>query len=833
MSLTYKKALRLFSKNKANKLLSQSEHALERECLRVDKNGEISAKPHPKKLGEALTNPYITTDFAQAQLELVTPRFKSEKAAIDFLTDIHNFVYKGLDKDELLWPTSMPCRLPKKERDIMLAQYGVSNEARRRTLYRHGLGLRYGRKMQTVSGVHYNFSFSQSFWKFLHQKQKSKLSLQDFISEKYFHMMRNFLRYGWINSYLFGASPAIDKSYIKKRPKALNRCGRKTCYANNATSLRISDFGYNSKIQKQLIISFNNLEQYIQDIDYAVTTPNETYAAMGVYKKGQQIQMNDHWLQIENEYYSPVRPKQPHSAKETVRQALKERGVKYLEIRSVDIDFKSPAGISEDQLIFLHSLLLFCLFKQSPSFNKDQKKQALQNWNKVGFYGRNTDIALSIDRSEKTLLEWSDKIFHELKDITALLDKAHKNKKYSRNLQFQKEKLYDPDLTPSKQMIDEIVEKKNCFISLGLKFAELHKKAISSHKSFREDLFKKSVADSIYMREGKEIYDEFVYEPYADMELSTQMIIRQAEKMKINVEILDRKDNFLLLSKGRKKHYVKQATFSSHDSVISYFQMDNKKVMKHLLKSHGITVPLGNDYSNIDLAISDYEKYRSKKIVIKPQNTNYGIGINFVKKNDPKGYQKSLQNAFHFDDSVIVEEFIQGKEFRFLVIDDRVISVIERLPANVVGDGEKTIKHLVDEKNHNPRNYKIEKYFIKLGEIERAHLSSQRMKLSSVPAKGKRIWLRSNSNISTGGDQLDVTDLIPDTYKKIARKAAAAASAKFCGVDIIIKNINQAPNSDNHSIIEINYNPMLYMHEFTINGPRRNIAKPVLKAIGF
>lgn len=829
MSLTYKKFLQLFSKAKANKLLSQSEHALERESLRVSADGKISQTPHPESLGSPMTNPYIATDFAEPQLELITPIFKTEKGAINFLDDVHSFVYQNLQNNELLWPASMPCRLPKKDSEIPLAQFGDSNEAKKRTIYRNGLGIRYGRKMQTVSGVHYNFSFSQNFWKELHQAEKSKLELQDFIDTKYFHMMRNFLRYGWLNSYLFGASPAIDKTYIAKRPRELNKCGRSTCYAKNATSLRISDFGYNSKIQQQLIISFNNLDQYIKDLDYAVTTPNSTYAKL----KGEQL--NDHWLQIENEYYSPVRPKQPPQEGETVRGALKNRGIKYLEIRSIDVDLNSPSGVSEDQLIFVHSLLAYCLSKPSPEFSKEDKKQALSNWNKVGFHGRNTDIELQIGKEEKTLFQWADKIMHEMAEVAALLDKAHSNKKYSRNLKFEKEKIFDPELLPSAQIINEISENKKCFTTICLEKANKHKSYLKKHKppAARQKLIAQTVTDSLYEKEGIEIHDQFVYEKYKDMELSTQMLIREAENMNINVEVIDRQDNFIFLSKGRKSKYVKQATFTDRESIISYFIMNNKLVMKHLLQSHKINVPSGGAFSSIKEAITNYDKFSDKRIVVKPQNTNFGIGINFVDKNSPTDFKAALKDAFEYDHSVIVEEFVKGMEFRFLVVEGKVLSVLHRVPANVVGDGKSTIKELVDRKNNDPRNYKIKKYHIKLGKAELAQLKKQKLKTSSKPKKDQVVYLRENSNVSTGGDPVDYTDKIPDSYKKIAQKAAKAADSVFCGVDMIIQNHNTEADKNNHSIIEINYNPTIFIHEFTINGRGPNIARPILKAIGF
>lgn len=324
---------------------------------------------------------------------------------------------------------------------------------------------------------------------------------------------------------------------------------------------------------------------------------------------------------------------------------------------------------------------------------------------------------------------------------------------------------------------------------------------------------------------------------YKQLELSTQIIIKEALKRNIEVEILDYDDNFIRLKKGRRVEYIKQATKTSADTYIVALIMENKEITKLILKEHDINVPSGITVSHIDEALSRYSDVISKDIVIKPKSANFGEGVSILKGLKSKEYyMRAVKEALNYDNHILIEEFIPGKEYRFLVIDDEVAAVMHRVPANVVGDGAHNIKELIDEKNNDPRRGKghitpLEK--INIGPIEENNLASQNKDLSYVPNDGEIVYLRENSNISTGGDSIDFTDDIDEEYKKIALDSAKAVKAKICGVDMIIQDVKTKPDKNNHSIIELNFNPVLYPHNFPYKGQNRHVGEKVLDLLGF
>lgn len=326
---------------------------------------------------------------------------------------------------------------------------------------------------------------------------------------------------------------------------------------------------------------------------------------------------------------------------------------------------------------------------------------------------------------------------------------------------------------------------------------------------------------------------------YEDFELSTQILIREALNRNIKVEIMDRKENFIKLQKGKNIQYVKQATKTSLDSYITFLIMENKHVTKSILKTSSINVPEGNIYYSRDRAIEDFNKYKEIDIVIKPNNTNFGKGVAILKKTlmqNKEVYMESVNKAFYYDNSIIIEEYMEGREFRFLVIGNEVPAILHRIPANVIGDGGHTIKELIDIKNKDPirgKGYKTPLEKLEAGNAEKLFLKEKNLDFSFIPEKGEQVFLRRNSNISTGGDSIDFTDEIINPYKEIAVKASQAVGAKICGADIIIKDINVPPSPDNYSIIELNFNPALHIHNFPYKGNNRNVGKKVLNLLGF
>ncbi|MEG1091041.1 MAG: glutamate--cysteine ligase, partial [Acinetobacter sp.] len=326
---------------------------IERESLRMQSDGFLSQAAHPRALGSALTHPHITTDYSEALMEFITPPQDSIKKALDYLSDIHAIVHRHLENDEKLWPLSMPCMLDSRDDSIPLAQYGSSNIGLFKTLYRHGLGVRYGRRMQTISGVHYNLSFPDHLFEALQQQEQDEalkaLSLQDYRSHRYMGLIRNFIRLTPLVMFLIGASPAVCQCFMTGRDHFLLPLVKGTLYSPYATALRMGRFGYQNSAQKQLGIHYNNLQDYLDGLQKAVKTPYKPFSRLGLDDaNGQPIQINDHVLQIENEYYSLVRPKQVPLAGETPSQALENRGIAYVELRAVDVNPYSPIGINED-----------------------------------------------------------------------------------------------------------------------------------------------------------------------------------------------------------------------------------------------------------------------------------------------------------------------------------------------------------------------------------------------------------------------------------------------------------------------------------------------------
>lgn len=324
---------------------------------------------------------------------------------------------------------------------------------------------------------------------------------------------------------------------------------------------------------------------------------------------------------------------------------------------------------------------------------------------------------------------------------------------------------------------------------------------------------------------------------YERLELSTQIIIKEALERDIEVEVLDWDDNFIRLKKGKRVEYIKQATKTSADTYIVPLIMENKELTKLILKEHDINVPASVTVNHVDEALNKYSDYINRDIVIKPKSTNCGYGVSILKRlNSKEDYIRAVKHASSYDNCVIIEEFVQGNEYRFLVVADEVVAVMHRVPANIVGDGIHNIEDLVSEKNRNPMRGKghitpLEKIII--GPVEDNNLASQMKDIYYVPAEGEIVYLRENSNISTGGDSIDFTDDVHEQYKVIAINATKVAGAKICGVDIIIQDVKEKPDENNHSIIELNFNPVLYPHNFPYEGKNRHVEEKILDLLKF
>ncbi|MBT7963770.1 MAG: glutamate--cysteine ligase, partial [Porticoccaceae bacterium] len=307
---------------------------IEKESLRVESSGRLAQTPHPKTLGSALTHPLITTDFSEALLEFITAPSSSMDSVLKQLEEIHRVTYQELG-DELLWVSSMPCQLGDDD-SIPIAYYGSSNIGTMKRIYREGLGNRYGRLMQTIAGIHYNFSVPDSLWEDLKEAAGNQQSLQDFKSDGYFSLIRNFRRYSWLLLYLLGAAPAVCRSFVRHQKHRLMPFGSDSHSLHQpfATSLRMGDLGYQSDSQSSLTVSYNDLSQYTKTLQEALKKPYPDYEAIGLKSsKDSHKQLNTHLLQIENEFYSSIRPKRTTATGETPLHALAERGVEYVEVR--------------------------------------------------------------------------------------------------------------------------------------------------------------------------------------------------------------------------------------------------------------------------------------------------------------------------------------------------------------------------------------------------------------------------------------------------------------------------------------------------------------------
>ena len=497
--------------------LAKSKIGLEKESLRVMPEGGIAQTPHPVAWGSPLTHPLITTDFSEALTELVTPPCDSVTEVIQSLDDIQNFIYRNLD-NEILWATSMPCVVAG-ETSIPLAQYGSSNAAQMKTAYRRGLGLRYGRAMQVIAGVHFNYSFSEEFWQLYQQLLNNDEPLQNFISEQYMGLVRNLLRYGWLVPYLFGASPAVCKSFLNGKRTILQDFDENTYYEPYATSLRLGDIGYQNNKEDLAGIKacYDSLEAYAESLKCAINTPYSGYEEIGVKVNGEYLQLNANILQIENEYYSTVRPKQILQGNEKPSTALKKRGVAYVELRSVDVNAFDPHGINSEQLHFFEVLMLFCLLEESPILSQSEIDTIDENLVLVAHNGREPGLDLRRGDEKISLQDWASELCNKMKPVASLLDRANYCENYFSSVKSQIASVFDPDLTPSARMLAEMRENNEGFFHHAQRMSKHHchyykTHALSESKiQFFEDAAKESIEKQHQIESGDSVsFDEFL-----------------------------------------------------------------------------------------------------------------------------------------------------------------------------------------------------------------------------------------------------------------------------------------------------------------------------------
>ncbi len=733
---------------------------IERECLRTAKDSQLAQTMAPKALGKRADHPYLITDFGEAQPEIITPPASSINETVQWLQALHDVYLRSLEHDEYLWPFSMPNVLPQDD-EIDIIQVPEQFELD----YRNFLADQYGKKLQMISGIHFNFSFSQDFLDRLYQAYSGPDTFKDFRDELYLKLTRNFLRYHWLITYLFGAAPYADGSFYESTTHP------KEPPASYMRSLRNSSYGYHNFTNVQ--VPLTSVEDYAHKI---------------------QDLVRDQVIIEEREFYGDARLKNSQGSSQT----LLDEGIEYVELRCIDIDPYAEFGISQDELEFIHLFLMAMVW-----IDEDADEEAVAKGNDL-----NSNIA-TLHPHEEIPAEAKEEGFRILDAMTYLVKHADLPASYLNQVDQAKAALKDPKLTLASQIIKDLKEKD--YLDMG------------------RDIGQANLAKA---------WDKpFLLRGFHQMEMSSQLLLFDAIQRGIEARVLDEDDQFLELNYKGHVEYVRNGNQTSKDNYISHWIMANKTVTKLILAELGYQVPSGKEYSSLDLAIADYPAYKNKALVVKPKSTNYGIGISIFKKPfSQEAYEKALAIAFKEDSSVLVEDYIEGTEYRFFVIDGKTRSVLLRKPANVLGDGKHTIKELIQAKNDDKLrgdNHRAPLTNIKMTELEALMLDQQGYDFDSVPKEGEEVYLRENSNISTGGDSLEVSDQVDPSYKAVAEAMAQDLEVKVSGIDLIIPDIHQAttPDQPGYTMIEMNFNPAMNMHAYVYEGLGRRLTQDVLNML--
>ena len=671
--------------------------------------------------------------------------------------------------NEYLWPQSIPPVLPDDEK-IPIAKYDEEGiEAQK---YRELLAQKYGPKNQLFSGIHFNISLGDKLMESLYNQSNSNISFEDFKDEAYLKITRQMLRLRWMYVLLFGNSPVVDSTFELKCKQNPNRIDKHVI----GLSIRNSCYGY------------HNLGELY---------PN--YSSVQNFKRSVENMIQEGLLNSSKELYAQVRPK---FTKES-------NHITYLEFRFIDIDPLTKAGISEDALYFLHALALYGLLTDETD-NFDPKSQEIANnyLGHVALHGLHLNPFV-YEPTGKQIDFWQEMRDH-LQAISDLFQNiALSKEEYLKALENVKSLVENPDSRSVYGVLEGILK--------------------SGYVPFHLDQ-----AHHFLLKSQEKNYHFFSLE---DMELSTQLLLREAVKRGVSFDILDQIENFVRFNHNGNCQYVKQATKTSLDHYASILAMENKLVTKKILDETGLKTPKGFEYTNAETAKSDFHYFQNKPIVIKPNQTNFGIGITIIKNNtDRSVYERAIDIAFEHDSTVLIEEFIEGKEYRFFVLNQEVVGILHRIPANVTGDGTSSIRELVQLKNQDPlrgKGYRTPLEKIQLGEAEAIFLKAQQKDFEYIPKSSETVFLRENSNISTGGDSIDFTDDILDSYKQIAIQAANALQVKITGLDMMIKDITAEPTPENYAIIELNFNPAIHIHCHPYQGKNRKIYEKLLTALGY
>lgn len=751
------KLQQLITQNHLGLLFQQGTFGIEKESQRVDAHGNIMTTPHPAVFGNRSYHPYIQTDFAESQLELITPPNTKLEDSFRWLSAIHEVVQRSLPENEFVFPFSMPAGLPPEE---LLKEAQLEDEWD--VKYREHLSASYGKYKQMVSGIHYNFQLSPEFVNAVFALQSEYADLKSFQNTLYMKLANNFLRYQWILVYLLAATPTVESQYFYgKSPLAEGQLVR---------SLRSSPYGYVNAAHIQ--VNHDSLETYVESLEDLVA-------------RGELI--------AEKEFYSNVRLRGAKKARE-----LLEKGVQYAEFRLFDLNPFAPYGIELADAKFIHLFLLTMVWLDETSSQK-----AVEIGKKTLY-----EVALEDPRTETKFRAEGEAI---LAQTLSMLEAIHAGDADKALVREKLAQFADPSQTLNGRLITAIAQ-AGSYKALGAQLAQRNK-ALAFERFYALSAFD-------------------------NMELSTQALFFDLIQQGINVELLDENDQFLALKYGAHLEYVKNGNMTSHDQYISPLIMENKVVTKKVLAKAGFNVPKSVEFTSAEQAVAHFPLFENRAVVIKPKSTNYGLGITIFQQGvkNREDFAKAIEIAFREDKEVMVEDYLVGTEYRFFVLGDETLAVLLRVPANVVGDGVQTVRELVAAKNADPLRGDGSRSPLKkiaLGDIEQLQLKEQGLMVDSVPEKGRTVQLRANSNISTGGDSIDMTDQMHESYKQLAVGIAHAMGAKVCGVDLIIPDLTQPaqPNLASWGVIEANFNPMMMMHIFPYQGKSRRLTKNVINML--
>jgi glutamate--cysteine ligase len=512
----FERRLAALVNSRAGGVLAGGKRGLERETLRVTPLGRVSARGHPQALGATLTHPHITTDYSESLLELVTPTFTDNAALLQYLSDLHHFVYRHLG-DELLWAASMPGEIAG-EHEIPIARYGRSHRGKFKEVYRRGLQTRYGGLMQAIAGAHFNFSFPQQFWPLWAEVCEARQVDAAFMSRAYFDLLRNFRRHGWLVLYLFGNSPALCRSFMQERSDPeLQPLDAATLHLPYATSLRMSDLGYRNRNQAGFEVSLNALEEYLRDLRRATHTLHPPFAALGVRVDGEYRQLNANVLQIDNEFYSSIRPKRVPGTGESQSTALARGGVEYVEVRSLDLCAFEPVGACADQLHFVEALLAQCLLRESAPLGSTGLAELEQNQLQVARRGRTPGLMLQRDGRAISLQDWAAELLDGMQGVCELLDRGDSARRYQGTLARQQAKLAEPELTPAARLLRELKLAGGNFAAWTCAISAQHRTRLQSgagHAAALQQQFAAEAAESLIEQAVIERADRGSFEDY-------------------------------------------------------------------------------------------------------------------------------------------------------------------------------------------------------------------------------------------------------------------------------------------------------------------------------